>query len=1055
MEHDVATQLDMTLFGGLTLRHGPTLVTGLASRKAEAVVAYLACTRRACARETLAELLWDDRTTAQGLGNLRVVLNSLRQSVLAPHLSITRQTVAFNPERAWALDVADFETHLARALRLPSGPEQAALLETGVAWYRGDFLQGVYFRDSRGFEEWAVLERERLQQLVINALQHLTDFYLKTGAYATGLTHVTRLLSLDALREEAHRQKMLLLARAGQTAAALAHYEICRQRLRADLDLEPSAETQALYHRLQTAGTLARHTLLAPATAFVGRAEELQQLGQRLQQTDCRLVTLLGPGGIGKTRLALQAALTYQHLFLHSAVFVPLVAVTTPEQLGLALATALPFELAGKQSPREQVLNYLRGKEMLLVLDNFEQVGDGALWVNTLLQTAPGVKVLVTSRERLNLSAEWLMTVGGLLSPAPNVALTEAAETSAAVQLFMHSARRAHAEFEVTPANLPAVLRICHALGGLPLGIELAAAWIRTLSCAEIADEIEGDADFLSEAGATPLASAPDRQRSLRVVFDHSWARLSATEQAVFAALCWLRGGFRREAAGQVAEATPAVLRALTDKSLLTRAATGRYTIHEYLRQYGETQLTPQRAGALERLAEFVAAHLQALEPQVLGGGQATALDDIGEELENVRVGWEWAVAQHRFDIVQQALDSLSTFFIIRGWHQSGAALFGRAAATLERAGVTTLEQQRLLGRLLGQQAQCCEFFAPSAQTQNLFEQSLAWLQRAGQPLDQAIPLRGLGYQALVNGQYAQAITYLEASLAAARAAHHPVRMAAALNTLAQVIERQGDYARARALCEESLALRRAAGNALGIINSLNYLGLILNRLADYAAATQALDEGLALSEALNYRVGLANLLANRAHSAHHGGQAAEAEAFTRRGLALYRDIGDEWGEAIAINNLGYLAADQKHYAEAKAHYAHSLSIYQRTGIQSGWASTLANLGLACVATGDYGEARAHLRAALEKALALGAAPVMLKALLGWAQALIAFDQRERAGPLVEMLAHHPATEPPHRAWAATQLAPSASRPTWADSTSALAAIVEALLQEGELLNNG
>src|SRR5690554_2899533 len=307
-------------------------LTNLPSRAAEALLIYLACTGRSHARDVVAEMLWMDRDQQQTLANLRSSLSSLRRK-LKPFLHITRQTVAMNKESDYWVDVIAFEErlhdisqHAPEGDRLP--PELVEQLEKTLALYRGDFLEGFHLRSGRGFEEWAILQRERLRRLAHQQRSHLVRHYLSTGEYALGLGHAERLLSIDPLHEPAQRTMMLLLARSGQRNAALQQYEKLRALLGRELNVSPAAETVRLYERIRTARGQAAHNLPPQSTPFVGRKQALKRLLDDLAHPDHRLLTILGPGGIGKTRLLLELGrrlvAEQQGRFLHGVRFVPL-----------------------------------------------------------------------------------------------------------------------------------------------------------------------------------------------------------------------------------------------------------------------------------------------------------------------------------------------------------------------------------------------------------------------------------------------------------------------------------------------------------------------------------------------------------------------------------------------------------------------------------------------------------------------------------------------------------------------------------------------------------
>jgi len=647
--------LTLRLLGKPQVSLSGAAVSGFISAKVHALLFFLATTGRPHTREALAGLLWGDMPEAQAGKNLRNALSNLR-TLVGPHLLITRDEVAFNRDSPYGLDVEVFLASMAD----PAGKDLEAL-HKAVELYQGDFLEGFYVVEALAWEEWMLGRRSLLKGAMLQALHMLVVKHLEREEHAAGIEYANRLLALEPWREETHRHLMILLARSRQRSAALAQYETCRRILAEELGVEPMPETTALYERLKAASIPPPHNLPPQPTAFVGRETELAEIARYLNNPQAQVLTLVGPGGIGKTRLALQAAArcvepetNFEARFANGVFLVPLADVGMAETsaaqnfLIAAMADALGFSFQGPIHPQAQLLNHLREKRMLLILDNMEPLVAEARPLVDILQLAPGVKLLVTSRVRLNLREEWLLEVEGLDYPRTTSPGTDERELEAysAVTLFVQQARRLQAGFTLTGADAPAVVRICRLVSGVPLGIELAASWLRVLACAEIAAEIEQGLDFLTST----LQNIPERHRSLRAVFDYSWNLLSPSEQAVFQQLAIFRGGFQRETAAHVVDASLPMLAGLVDKSLLRRTAQGRYEMHDLLRQYAEEKLLTnpvESEGVRDRHCRYYAEFMVRHKPQLKGEDPQVALTTLSAERENVRAAWNWAV-EHR-----------------------------------------------------------------------------------------------------------------------------------------------------------------------------------------------------------------------------------------------------------------------------------------------------------------------------------------------------------------------------------------------------------------------
>ncbi len=540
--------------------------------------------------------------------------------------------------------------------------------------------------------------------------------------------------------------------------------------------------------------TPVKHNLPAQTTPFIGREHELAELAKLLGDEDVRLVTVLAPGGMGKTRLALELAEGQLRSVAHSrfpngVYFVPLAKLTSPDYIVTAIAEATGFQfMSDSRDPQQQILDYLSNKQLLLVLDNFEHLLEGAPLVTEILEAAPGVQVLVTSRERLNLRVETLYAVSGMVFP--DWETPEDALEYDAVKLLMQGAKQAKPDFELKTDNLKYVARICRLVEGMPLGILLAAAWVEVLSLEEIADEIQGSFDFLT----AEMRDVPRRQWSIRAVFEPTWKRLTDEQQTVFMKLSVLRGGCTRNAAQTITGASLPTLQALVNKALLWRNPEGRYEIHELLRQYAECKLekSGQADAARDAHCEYYADAMKQRENDLKGGRQLEALDEIESDFENVRAGWQWAVTQKNYDAIGRMWNCLSWFCNHRSMTQERIELFGLAREGL--APEQDEDPHPVWGSLLAiwiEPMADKKMEAEHAVAQA--ERSLAIAQKHGDQLQIARCLSKLGGCIWEAGDYPRAIKLLEESIIRYRELNEKWEMAVSLFQLGFACAFQGN----------------------------------------------------------------------------------------------------------------------------------------------------------------------------------------------------------------------------------------------------------------------
>lgn len=903
--------LQLSLLGGFRVAFAgdpdpasrETHVTDFASAKTQALLAYLACTGRRHSRDALATLLWSESGDEAARTSLRQSLASLKR-LLGPYLLIERDAVEFNTRSPHTLDVRQFETWV-------RGDVQTQ--RDALALYHGDLLRGMAVKNAPEFEEWLIVERERLRRLAVSAHRRVAEAEEREGDAGRALEHLRALVALEPLDEPAHRHLMLLLARSGQRAAALAQFEACRRALDRELGVPPEAATARLRERIHSAHAI-RH-VPAETTPFVGREAELAKLAAWLGEPACRLITIAGLGGAGKTRLALQAARAAVGRFLHGVCFVSLAPVQDAANVATSVLDGLSVLPAGSEPSDAALRRALADKELLLILDNVEHVRDAcAALLADVLKDAPDVKCIVTSRERLGLQMEWTLALEGLPGDG---------DDSPAVRLFQQAASRAlGSEF----APDPAVARICDRLQGLPLAIQLAAPWVQLMTTAQIEDELGSDPRLLS----TTMLDVDARHRSLRAVFDHSWARLSPAEQAAFRQLSVFVGGFRRESAESVAGATSALLSTLVDKSLLALNPDGRYTRHPLLWQFSVeklAELPEERRSAEARHVSHFAAFLQAEAARMVGGGQVEALAAIEAEIENVRAAWQRMLDPLRPERLNQAVDGLYHFVIIRSRFREGAELFRAARVALERHAPADRASRLALGRVMAREGRFMSSLSRYAEASALLDRSLDVLRDLGAGAEIAFALGHAGGIARLQGDLDLAERRLEECLDLRRMLGDVGGQAIAWLELAGAAFMREDFDAARRRCLEGLGFAEQAADVQTTAHLLTGLSLSHRELGDFDQARAYGARSLEMYERLDDRYGVLQASLTLGELDRRLGNTGEARRLIDRAVAVSQDIGDRSGEADGHFRLGQIAADAGRRADALAHFRRALSL--------------------------------------------------------------------------------------------------------------------------------
>ncbi len=661
------------------------------------------------------------------------------------------------------------------------------------------------------------------------------------------------------------------------------------------------------------------HNLPADTTPFVGREGELDALDRLLAEEKTRLITIVGPGGMGKTRLALAGVRRQIAAYQDGVYFVPLAALESVEEIVPKIAGALAFPLQDQGNRTEQLLSFLKDKQILLLLDNFEHLLDGAPLLSEISGAAPGVQLLATSREKLGLPGEQLFPIKGLDHPSWET--PEDAEAYASIQLFLSSARRVRPEFELRPEILPSLTRICRLAQGMPLAIELAAAWIDTLDPAEIAIEISSDLDFLE----TDRQGVPDRQRSIRVVFEHAWGRLAPAEQGVLRALSVFRGGFDRQAAQAATSASLRTLRRLVAHALLSREPGGRYQVHELMRQFAAEKLATDgnvEQSARDAHSDYFLSLLASQESRLFSPQQMRAMDAVETELENIRIAWRQAVARGKIEAISRAM---KPYFHFLWWRERGQELAQDAAMVVERLETNHLPDDRLL-----------------------VATALAWQgMRLPDKEDEALLMRALKLLDDLDQRKRETLwtrAFVFERLAAVRAHRGTSGIEVLYADSLQLFEAANDRWWQAECIRSLITLHRAQG-------ALDQVENLVARLLEIQAE---LEDPLSESRAAMLMGWLAR----------QDGRWEEAERLSRRVLALRMETGDILQEVDGYQDLGYELAMLGLFEEALADLRRAINGFRDLGIVFREHRSRVTYAYALLLDGDYQEAGEAIQAA-------------------------------------------------------------------------------------------
>ncbi len=926
---ELSEVLEVSLFGTPSVRCEGRSVDHFQTRQTALLLAYLVTYPQRHSRDELVDLLWPDADPASGRPRLSQAIWRLRQALhkiraaTAPEVILADRAAVGIESSLVTSDHARFRQCILRASAAEGTPRAEALTEAVAAYGTGgEFLAGFY-------EDWVLVERRKLQTEFLDALEALAAFHAAVEDWPQALGFAERAVAADPLLEESHQALIRLLAVSGQAAAARRQYDTLARLLARELNAEPSPATRALMAQVRQAADLSPQpfppsassapvTLLrvaplpAPLTTFHGREAMQAEIAAHLSDPVTRLVTLLGTGGIGKTRLALEVARA-----VPLAAFVPLADLTEPRSMAEAIAAALTP--VSEAPPLLRIVSALTtapdASPFLLVLDNAEHLAEAVGEIaSDLLAQVPRLRVLVTSQRVLGVGGEREMVLpplGTLQSSRRDP------ENSPSVRLFLDRAQAVRAGFPIDAATLAEVARICERLEGLPLAIELCASWAQTLGTRQMLEMLDRRFELL----VSRRTDIPARHRTLRAAMEYSYIQLSQPMQDFLVRLSVFRGGWTLSAAaavctsGSVPEAL-SLLAQMRTRSLIVadeaRAGDGmRYTILESLRDFALEQRTLGQAR--QHAAAHAAYYARFVEETVARTQREESVlwtARLYDEAENIRAALEYFLAQEQAGMAWTLTAAISPVWNAQG-HARASRTWTERVLAMKTAGLP--DTQRLRARLLTVQADAAHILSDYTEAAAGAEQALAIWQELGDPGGMTECLDLLGITAMLNDDFDRAQALLAQALPLARALGDLTLTAHVLNDLGRVAMALQDWPGASERLLESLTLRRTLADTRYVCSCLGNLGLVSRYQGDYAAARALLQEAVSLQSRHGF-VWLSSLDLNLATVERLDGRFAESLHLLAAACSNARARGERRVVAWCVKEMGHLAVALKQY---------------------------------------------------------------------------------------------------------------------------------------------
>jgi predicted ATPase/DNA-binding SARP family transcriptional activator len=952
--------LEINVLGNLNLTLNGENLDSL-SLRAQVLLVYLALENGQHSRPYLASMLWPESSESKANTSLRVVLTELRKTV-GNYLNINRNNIGFCPDAIFNLDLFEFEKSI-----------HDGRIEDALQLYRGDFLTGVFITGSNEFENWHRWERDRIRLYSIRQIEEaiLRAFALNnfqaTAKIALGL------LKIDPINEIANQYYSIALALDNLSAVSIQHLDSYINQVEDQLGLPVSPEITTI-RELIKAGDLKslvdmikpNHNLPPNMTGFVGRESDIATITNLLANPDCRLINLIGPGGIGKTRLVLQAIRENMMRFPDGVYFVPVEELISTDDIIPAIAKVLNFRfgtIVSMLDPQTQLIDYLQDLSLIIILDGIEHLTDCTVLISKLLSEVPKLKFMTTSRHKLNLEAEWVHMLQGL--PYQKKLMLD--KYPDAISLFIERVNQINPQKTFNAEEVDIAYQICSLVEGMPLGIELAAAWTSVLELSRIAKEIERNYGFLEKEKSDKLG----KHHSLQAVFNYSWDLLDTSQQDILLRLSVFRGNFSHKAAKDVCRTSLSNLSSLLDKSLIQKDHLGQFKLHPMVRQFSQEHLIKDQnwLDIKQKHCRYFARHLNLQIPGIFEVKSASSRTEVQSNLPNILAAAEFAILNPNLVEDLSIIQDLFTYFLIQGWHEGGLT-FQHFAELLESEVTDKKAQTRVL--LAKIQAQRGFFYSNLGivdESEDICQESLLVLENQGEIRELAICKNNLGVNAIFSGEYDQAYNYLEDAIELGqktRCYSYPSYdlWMGYLNFLL------GDYEKGLNNLFTSRELFSSDKNHWGEAFSLSKIGLAKDGLGLY-------------SEAIEYH---------------------------QKSLDIFQITGDHAGQGYALSRMSLGALLLENFEEALDYGRQGLEHFTESGHRWGICVSLLRIGYANLGLGNKQEAGEFFKQALQSCLKHNLEPLSLHGLAGIAIYKLISGKKSNAIELIQFVNNHPKT---------------------------------------------